>query len=271
MSLLPFLLSAFAATPADVLSAAAPEAVTTPTAELRALRADPDWRVRARVAAALTWREDLATAEKIDTVAPITTRTGAIRYTDRALATPAAAPLLIERALAAQDPVDRAALAAALPQTGGDWSDAVAGMLADEPAAVVRVQLAEALREATPAAAWTGLALAAVDPAAEVRAAAWRAMANRADASEHGGLVLSGLSDRDSNVRALAIRAAGWLRLSDAWTPIVALLSDADADVRLQALRALERLDAGRARVLPEVVRLRGDTDPRVARAATHL
>jgi HEAT repeat protein len=72
-------------------------------------------------------------------------------------------------------------------------------------------------------------------------------------------------------VRAEAARAAGMLRIHDAWQPLVKLLSDVDARVRFQAVRSLQRLDAVDAAALPEVDALRHDVDLKVQRAATEM
>ncbi len=259
----------------DVLAAADARTVAGSSladAQLASLATDGGWRVRARAAAALQWRQDPALASLVSTVSPQPTRSGTPRFVERGLRDPDAAGLLVERLLARTDaPSHREALVEALRLSGGDWSEAVAGMLATEPDAGVRAQLAATLRDADADAAHAGLAVAAADADPGVRAAAMRALAGRSDGAEHAALVIDALRDGDAGVRAYAARAAGWLGLPAAWDGVVGLLADTDADVRLQALGALGRLDAARAAALPAVARLADDPDARVARAAARL
>lgn len=241
-------------------------------ATLTRLAADGDWRVRARAGAALQWRREPAFAAAVAEAAPGVTRNGMPRFIARELREPDASPLLLERLLSGNDDsAARAALVEALPLSGGDWSEAAAGLIAEGRDAGVRVQLAGALRHADAAPAREGLARAAVDTDAGVRAAAMRAIAGREDGATWGEAVVAALSDTDAGVRAAAARAAGWLRLAGAWEPLVARLTDADAEVRLQAVGALERLDAPRAAKLAPLGELLQDRDARVARAAARV
>ncbi len=244
----------------------------------RALAAagEDDWRLRARAGAAEAWRLDPANAARIATIGPVVTRNGALRFTARELRSPSAAPLLIERLLGgAGTSAERAALAAALPLTRGDWAEAVAEMLATEADPGVRAQLAGALEQAPSpddsADAALGLKRAAADPDAAVRAAAMRAIGGRADGAALGSVVVRGFADPDASVRAFAARAAGYLGLAEAWGPVSGLLVDDVAEVRLRAVAALERLDPAAAASLPALAALRTDADVRVARAATRV
>lgn len=241
-------------------------------ATLQSLVEHAGWRLRARAGAALQWRRDPTFAAAVATAAPLTTRNGAIRFTDRSLRVPDAAPLLVERLTASDTPSEeRAALVEALRLSGGDWSEAVAGQLAVEPDAAVREQLAGALEHAEADIALMGLTAAAADPDGGVRAAALRAIGDRADGARYEALLLSALGDPDPDPRAFAARAAGWLGLSSAWKALVALLADPDADVRLRAVASLERLDADGAAALPGLQALTRDPDARVARAAQRV
>jgi HEAT repeat protein len=236
---------------------------------LSALAANGGWRVRARASAALQWRTDPALARAVTEAAPILTRKGTPRFADPTLTDPDAAGLLVERLLAGADRSEhRAALVEALGRTGGDWSEAAAGLAAAEPDAAVRAQLVALLRDADADAAYAGLARAAADADAGVRGAAMRAIGGRTDGAALAESLVAGTRDPDAAVRAFAARSAGWLRVAAAWDAVAGLLVDADADVRLQAVNALERLDAPRAAALPALTRLTNDPDARVARAA---
>ncbi|MDP2307011.1 MAG: HEAT repeat domain-containing protein [Pseudomonadota bacterium] len=287
--------AALAGTPGDVqlpaasgaLAAAGTAALATPDARalslapvsdatLSALVESAGWRLRARAAAALEWRQDPTFADAVATCAPLTTRNGAIRFTDRRLRAPEAAPLLVERLVSSETPsAERAALVDALRLSGGDWSEAVAGLLAVESDPAVREQLAGALEHAEADVARAGLALAASDTAGSVRAAALRAIGAREDGGSYAAVVFAALGDTDPAVRAYAARAAGWLGLTGAWSAVVSLLADSDADVRLRAVAALERLGAEEAAALPGLRALTQDPtrdpDPRVARAALRV
>lgn len=263
--------------PAATVALAAPDARSlagAPVADatLASLVEHAGWRLRARAGAALAWRQDPTFAATVTTVAPLTTRNGAIRFTDRRLRAPEAAPLLVERLTASDTPsAERAALVEALRLSGGDWSEAVLGLLAVEPDAAVREQLAAALEHAEADVAREGLTLALSDTAGAVRAAALRAIGERSDGADYAGSVLAALGDTDAEARACAARAAGWLGLSGAWDALVPMLADPDADVRLKAVAALERLDGGRAAALPGLRALTRDPDARVARAAERV
>ncbi|MDP2314318.1 MAG: HEAT repeat domain-containing protein [Pseudomonadota bacterium] len=241
-------------------------------ATLTALADDAGWRLRARAASALTWRRDPAFAEGVALLAPATTRNGAVRFTDRRLRAPEAAPLLVERLLSGTGAsAERAALVEALRLSGGDWSEAAAGLYATETDAAVRAQLVSALQDAEAAVAEPTLTRALADADAGVRAATVRAIGARNDGAGYASAVYASLDDKDPDVRAYAARAVGWLGLTDGWDGVVALLSDPSAEVRLKAVAALERLDAGRAATLPELEALAADPDARVARAVARL
>jgi HEAT repeat protein len=263
--------------PAASAALAAPDAsalARAPVSDsmLQSLVESAGWRLRARAGAALQWRRDPTFAAAVATVAPLTTRNGAIRFTDRTLRVPEAAPLLVERLTASDTPsAERAALVDALRLSGGDWSEAVAGQLAVESDATVREQLAGALEHAEADIAFAGLSLAVSDPDGGVRAAALRAIGERADGARYETFIVGALRDTDPEARALAVRAAGWLGLTGTWNDLVPLLADSDADVRLRAVASLERLDAGRAAALPGLLALTRDPDARVARAADRV
>jgi hypothetical protein len=263
--------------PAANAALAAPSAralATAPVtdATLAALATNAGWRLRARAGAALVWRRDAPLAEAITTLAPVSTRTGAARFTDARVRSAAATPLLLERLLSGVGTSgDRAAIVEAVRFSEGHWSDAVAGLVAAERDPAVREQLVGALRHADSEDAAAALPLAAKDTSPAVRAAAMRAIGSREDGATYAPLALTALTDVDPDVRAHAARAVGWLGLSAGWDDVVALLADPDAEVRLKAVAALERLDPAAAAALPAMRARLTDPDARVARAAERL
>jgi len=107
-----------------------------------------------------------------------------------------------------------------------------------------------------------------VDSSALVRSESMRLIGYRpdlrSDAIENG--LKGGLTDDDSLVRRFAVRAVAWRGEEWGFESIKPLLSDAAPEVRGAAVRALGQLDKQRARALPEVVALKNDDSPHVAR-----
>ena len=212
----------------------------------------------------------------LETVEPVATRAGHLRFTAEEIADPQATAIFAARLAAPSSPPElRLALAEALHRSGGDWPAAILAQLAVEEDPKVRGILVSTLAKAPEAAALVGLQRGLVDPAAEVRRAAcelagWAPAAGR-DSSVAAPL-RAALADDDARIRAAAARAFGLMGEGDHFDAVMSGLADGDAEVRLQTLRALERLDPARAAALPEVASLAAEgSDPRVKRAATKL
>ncbi len=185
-----------------------------------------------------------------------------------------AAPLLISRLASgapAENSYTRAALVDALHRTNGRYSEAVADLLIAEPDARVRTVLIESLRWADPKAAHRGLSAGLHDASLEVRTAAARTVGNRKDGAILAPELIATLSDSDPNLRAIASRSLGILRVDKAKVPLSTLLADDALEVRLHSLRALSRIDRGYAATLPSVSSLQNSDDPRIARVASTI
>jgi HEAT repeat protein len=202
-----------------------------------------------------------------------TTRAGFPRLTGPLVRDPDAAPILLHRLLSRGESADtRAAIVETLPRTRGDWSAAVAELMALETDPRVRELLCSALYHAQAPYALEGLARGLEDSAAAVRAEALRSLGRRADDGEQlASGIIAALSDPDEAVQQEAARALGNLEVAAAADALVGKLSSSSADVRRHSLRALSRIDPERARTLPELQVLRADADPKVARLAEQL
>lgn len=244
-----------------------------PPAELERLGEHSDWRVRHQAQVIALWRSQKPLALQIEALPPRTTRGGGLIFADPALETPGATTLLADRLLHSGESVDvRVALARAVALDRSGDLGVLMGMFAAEPDERVRAALITGLRRhEDQAGALSALRQAMQDPSPAVRAEAAGSAGYREGAEALGPDLVALLADPDAEVRGLAARSVGWLRVEPAWDTLLGLLSDPSGDVRLQALRALERLDEGRARTAPEVRGLLGDADPRVARAAAEL
>lgn len=217
-------------------------------------------------------QEQPAQVAELRALTPVATRAGHPRFTSDALGQPAAALVLLDRLSHGTDPAPlRAALAEALPRTGGAYASALVGLMALEADAEVRVAMVDALRRGAAEPALAGLRAGLVDPDPRVRAAAAEVTARRPDGATLAEPLIAALADDTAEVQHAAARSLGALAIADAFPALQARLSDKSADLRLHALRALTRIDADRASRLPELVGLRTDADPRVAEAAAKL
>ena len=256
---------------AEALSAA----VNNPTlsdAALAQLAESADWRVRQQAEVVLVWREAPVTAEAIHTAEPRLTRAGTLRLQDPSLDSPKAAPVLVDRLLHEPDPLRRAALADAVSRQAAVDPVVLSGLIGAEPDAAVRAQLVWGWREHADAeAALVGLRVGLRDPDPGVRAQAAAAAGYRDNGADLADDLVKLLDDSAPEVRALAARSLGWLRVDSASQPLVKLLDESSSDVRLAALHALERIDREAAAALPELAPLARDPDPRVVRAAADL
>ena len=260
---------AFEAADAAV-SAEAPVAVmTAETAAEPPLTAWQDWL---GAALAQAERDQPATVADLRAATPVATRAGHPRFTSAALDQPVAAVVLLDRLSRGTDPAPvRAALAEALPRTGGAYASALVGLAAHETDAEVRVAIISALRRAATEPALAGLRAGLADTDARVRAAAAEVASRRPDGATLGDLLIARLDDDAAEVQVAVARSLGALRVADAFPALQAHLSQGTAELRLHSLRALGRIDAARASSLPELAALRRDPDARVAEAAARL
>ncbi len=205
-------------------------------------------------------------------LSPRSTRAGTMRLTGPLVRNPDAAVVFIDRLVSGKEsPELRAALAEALPRTGGSFGPALVDLLADEPEATVRLAMTAALRTVDDASALRGLEDALRDADAGVRLTAARTIARRPDGAELADPLLAAAADEDAGVKLEAMRSLGALQVRSALDVLERALSSTDADARLVALRALARIDADHAADVPRVAALAKDDDPRVAKAAQQL
>lgn len=211
-------------------------------------------------------------ADAIATDGPLPSRNGQPLFTNPDWRVPEAAGALIVRIASGQDaPEARVGLLGALARTGGDWTEAVAGMAQLEEDALVRRMMVEVLRDAPIDIAREAVTFAVRDNDEDVRLAAIRVVGNHKQGAALADLVFPSLHDESAAVRAEAARSIGYAGITGAFDAIRALLADPDADVRFRALRTLQHLDAARAATLPELAQLSSDKDARIAREVNRL
>ncbi|MCA9687520.1 MAG: HEAT repeat domain-containing protein, partial [Myxococcales bacterium] len=160
---------------------------------------------------------------------------------------------LLDESYNANPEATRAALAAALPRTGGEWAEALVDMLAGEDDPAVRVAMVSTLHRAPPAIARRGLALGLDDGDAAVRYEAAMTAASVPSVTDEPaltGILRQRLTDGDARTRAAAARSLGVLGVTEAFAEIAALVADDDSHVRLESLQALGRLDREQARTI---------------------
>lgn len=236
-----------------------------------AARDGVSWQERLEADLARLGRERPELVAELEALRPSTTRAGHLRFTTPLIHDADAAPVLLDRLLRTGDAAVRAALAEALPRTGGAFAAALPDLLADESSPEVRAVLV-AIAWRVPAEVAARVVEAGLgDGAAPVRAEAARTAGRIGDRARPEGALVAALGDPDAATRAAAAEALGVHRSGAAAEALASLLADDDADVRLAALRALRRAapvalaagDAARA--------LAGDPDPRVRRLAARI
>jgi HEAT repeat protein len=204
---------------------------------------------------------------------PRATRAGFPRFTGPLVRDPNAAPILLDRYLNGNEPIEvRAALIEALSRTTGEYGAALVDLYGREQDARVREAMMSALRtakDADSALALLGLGLSDRDPV--VRAEAARMVARRKDGGRLSSELIAAAGDGDATVQVEAMRALGAHKIAAAKEALTGELESTSADVRLNALRALGRIDEAYAAALPEVETLAKDSDARVAKVAAKL
>ena len=248
----------------------------SPNPDAKTPMAAPEGAGEAEPREAEPLREGAEARAFLETLEPVKTRAGHLRFTAREIADPQAAMIFGYRLAEPGSPQElRLALAEVLHRSGGDWSAVLLGQLDGEQDPAVRAILVSTLAKASEGPALLGIHVGLLDPDPGVRRAAaelagWAPSAGRE--SSVAGPLQAALLDENAEVRAAASRSLGLLGEVDRFELLVPGLADADAEVRLQALRALERLDSRRAAALPAVASLAAEgSDPRVKRAATKL
>ena len=217
-------------------------------------------------------RERPAEVTELRAATPVATRAGHPRFTTAALESPGAGALLLDRLSRGTDPAPvRAALAEALPRTGGAYASALVGLMAKEQDPEVRVAMVGALRRGAPEPALAGLRAGLADTDPRVRAAAAEVAARRPDGATLADPLIARLADDSAEVVLAATRSLGALAVDAAFPAVQGRLKDMSpgtAELRLHSLRALVRIDAARTAGLPELTALQGDPDPRIVEAA---
>lgn len=234
-----------------------------------AIEAGDDWHAWAEAEVARLSRERPEFAAAVLALEPTVTRADTLRFTGPVVRDADAAPLFLHRFSQERDPAVRAALAEALPRTGGRYADALGDLYAAEGDALVREVLVASAWRAPADDALAVIEAALADPAPRVRATAAHTASRHTDGARLTGALAERLSDDAAPVRAAAARALGVHGVAQA-AALEPLLADADADVRLAALRALDRTGAIAADPAP-AARLTADPDPRVRRLAARI
>jgi len=238
------------------------------------------WSARTAIAIAELQARDPALYKKLAALQPNHRVGDELSFSQPELADPRAAPVLLKRLLNGNDPVPvRLALVDALPNTGGDWQEGAAALVAVDASPRVRKKLVEVLRYVPPPHNLSGLRLALGDEDLEVRVAAARTAGFTRDGTALFTELVSATFDEDWDMRAAAVQALGQLtgprgtpQQNPARDRLVRMLSDERAEVRLQVLLALERIDPAGLRRLPDLERLARDRrSPQVAEVAGRL
>jgi len=215
---------------------------------------------------------DQEVCDALKVIQPRPTMAGHLRLTGPLVRDPRAAKILLERLARADEPAAvRAALAEALPRTGGDFAGTAAELVQTDPDPLVRATLVEVMQRADTGHAVVALRHGFADSDPTVRAAAARVAGMHADGELLREELLASLSDPDVNTRVWAARSIGVLRIGGAEEALMDALGHTNADLRLHALRALFRIDPERVATLPQLSILESDPDPRVARLAARL
>lgn len=229
-----------------------------------------DWRVRVHEDVAALQRDNATLYAELRALQPEPTRAGFARFTSPAIHAPRATSVLIDR-LAHGSETDevRAALADALPRSGGRYADAMAELFTSESATTVRAAYVHAARRAPAGEATRLLALGFADPVSDVRAEAVRATGARPDGAQFASELQAALGTSDPTLRSEAARSLGVLKIAAARDALRSMLVDPAPEVRLEALRALDRIQPGAARDV--AARLAADPDPRISALAARL
>ncbi|MCG8418027.1 MAG: HEAT repeat domain-containing protein [Proteobacteria bacterium] len=237
-----------------------------------AQRPGTSWRQR--VSLQVAELEDYApeVLARFSSIKPLRTRAGHLRFSTDAIHDPRAAAVFLGRLERGNEPAAvRAALAQALPRTGGFFADALVDLLDAETDQRVRAVLVASARRAPVDLALPALARGLRDASPNVRAEAAYTVSALPAGARLAGTLISLLADSAEKPRVAAAEALGVLRVARARNALAALLGDASSDVRLATLRALGQIDPSWIKGRPMLGTLAADSDPRIARLARHL
>jgi HEAT repeat protein len=245
--------------PTDELSLVEPPA-PEPTRQPDA--APVAWTVRTALAIAELQASDPALYDKLLKIKPNRWVGNELFFAQKEIADPRAAPVLLKRLLNGEDSVrTRLAVVDALPNTGGDWYEGAAALIAIDADPRVRKKLVEVMRYIPWPHNIDGLRLAFTDETASVRVAAARTTGFVRDGAGLYNELMNGTFDDDWDMRAACVQAIGQLRATAARDRLVGMLADDQAEVRLQVMLALDRIDPEGLRQLPELERLARERD----------
>lgn len=232
-----------------------------------------DWRSRVALAVHELQASDPALLERLATLQPTVQVDGQLSFAAAGLHDRRAAPVLLRRLLAGQDPAPvRSALVDALPLTGGDWQEGAAALVGLDASPIVRKQLISVMRHVDPPHGIHGLRLGFKDEDPEINVAAARAAAFHKHGAELFPELYSATFDTDWDLRAAAVQALGMLKVPRSREILIKALGDEEREVRLQALLALEQLDPEGLLELPQLEKLAKDRKShRIARKAQLL
>lgn len=237
------------------------------------------WNARTAIAVADLQARDPGLYKKLAALRPDRRVGDEQFFSQSVISDPRAAAVLLQRLLNGHDPVAvRLAVVDALPNTGGDWQEGAAALVAIDASPRVRKKLVETLRYVAPPHNLAGLRLALTDEDLGVRVAAARTAGFTRDGAALFTELVSATFDEDWDMRAAAVQALGQLtgprgaRNNPARDRLVRMLTDERPEVRLQVLLALERIDPAGLRQLPDLERLARDRQsPQVAEIAARL
>lgn len=225
----------------------------------------PDWRTRVNLALEKLQAEDPGLVTRLSGPPEL--------ISEADLRDRRAAAVLLSRLIKGSDAAPaRRALAEALPQTGGDWQEGAAALIASDPSPEVRKQLVEVMRYADAPHCVEGLRRGFHDPDPEVNIAAARTTGFSRSGGELFQELFSSTFDADWDLRAATVQALGMLKLPRSRDLLLKALADEEREVRLQALLALEQLDPEGVIHLPQLEKLAKDRKShRIARKAELL
>ncbi len=214
---------------------------------------------------------DLAYCQEVYTAQPRATRNSEIyRFSNPELAQAQLIPLHLARFYDPKTPeYTRLALLDLMRRTDGSWEDGLYDAISD-PSPSIRIALADIARYASSEFAERILSTLATDSDIDVQASALRGIGHQ-DSTEFQMHLENALSHETGLIRYSAVRSIGYTKTPVTLNKLTPLLSDIDPMVRLHTLRAISRVYPEVAGKLPQLEKLRVDSDPKVKREAYRL
>lgn len=199
-----------------------------------------------------------------NTISPIATRAGHLRFVGSELADPMWAPLYIERYLSKKEsPAVRRALLDLIFRSQQALPQEIIDTYAQEPD-ILRAEIVDLIPFGS-----IRTEDLLQDESALVRASLLRKVAKTPTASTE--IILRGLQDTDPHVLADAARAAHQRECTEAITLLSQLITHQDGTVALRSLYALSKLDAERAKDLVQKHKLYNSNHTNLALFAHNL